>query len=117
MADKAVTRKSGDGTKYWLLGGLYEVKATGDEANGQATIVGITIPARAGPPPHTHPGGESAYVLGGRIRYHIDGDVHDGGPGSFFHIPEGTWENFEPVEQSRLLVVYTPGGMEKFFAE
>ena len=41
----------------------------------------------------------------------------EAGPGSFFHIPEGTWENFEPLEQTRLLVIYTPGGMDKFFEE
>ena len=32
-------------------------------------------------------------------------------------MPEGTWENFEPVTQIRLLVIYTPGGQEDFFAE
>jgi hypothetical protein len=57
------------------------------------------------------------YVLEGNLRYHIDGDVHEGGPGSFFYIPEGTWENFEPVSHLRLLVMYLPGGQEQFFAE
>jgi quercetin dioxygenase-like cupin family protein len=117
MADKAVARDRGEGTAYWMLGGLYEVKATGAETNGQATIVEMTIPAGSGPPPHTHSGGESVYVLEGRIKYHIDGEVLDGGPGSFFYVPEGTWENFEPTEQVRLLVIYTPGGADEFFAE
>jgi quercetin dioxygenase-like cupin family protein len=117
MAGKVVSRNSGEGTAYWMLGGLYELKASGDETDGQATVMEMTIPAGSGPPPHTHPGGESVYVLEGRIRYHIDGDVIEGGPGSFFHVPEGTLENFEPTEQVRLLVIYTPGGVEGFFAE
>jgi hypothetical protein len=56
-------------------------------------------------------------VLDGRIKYHIAGEVFEGGPGSFFHVPDGTFENFEAVEPTRLLVIYTPGGVEGFFAE
>jgi mannose-6-phosphate isomerase-like protein (cupin superfamily) len=77
----------------------------------------MTMPAGMGPPPHTHPGAESVYVIEGKIRYHIEDETFDGGPGSFFHIPAGTVENFEPVEPTRLIVVYIPGGMEAFFAE
>ena len=117
MADTTVVRKAGEGDAYWLLGGLYEQKAGADETGGAITIFEMTLPPGAGPPPHTHPGGEAVYVLEGHIRYHIDGDVHEGGPGTLFYIPEGTWENFEPVEQTRLLVLYLPGGQEKFFAE
>jgi quercetin dioxygenase-like cupin family protein len=112
-----VKRNAGEGDGIWLLGGSYEVKAAGDETDGQATVIEMTLPPSAGPPPHTHPGGESVYVLEGTIRYHIDGEVVEGGPGSFFYIPEGTVEHFEPVSQVRLLVVYTPGGIDQFFRE
>jgi len=114
---KTVARNPGEGTAYWMLGGLYELKAGSDETDGQATIFEFTIPAGAGPPPHTHPGGEAVYVLEGTIRYNIGDEVFEGGPGSFFYLPEGIWENFEPTSQVRLLVIYTPGGTEAFFAE
>jgi quercetin dioxygenase-like cupin family protein len=117
MADKTVVLQPDEGTAYWLLGGLYEVKATGDETGGKATIMEITVPEGSGPPPHTHPGGEAVYVLEGTLRYHIGDDVVEGGPGSFFYMPEGTWENFEPTSLLRLIVSYMPGGTEKFFAE
>jgi mannose-6-phosphate isomerase-like protein (cupin superfamily) len=77
----------------------------------------ITVPAGMGPPPHVHAGAELVYVLEGTIRYHIDGDVVEGGPGSFFYIPEGTEENFEPTSEARMLVIYAPGGMDRFFEE
>ncbi|HEY3021483.1 MAG TPA: cupin domain-containing protein [Solirubrobacteraceae bacterium] len=112
-----VVREPGEGTAYWMLGGLYEVKVASAESGGALTIMEMTMPAGMGPPPHTHPGGESVYVLEGRIRYHIADETFDGRAGSAFHIPEGTLENFEPVEQTRLLVVYTPGGIDQFFAE
>src|SRR2546430_6370673 len=117
MADTTVVRRPGEGDAYWMLGGLYELKAGADETGGTASIFEMTLPAGAGPPPHTHPGGEAVYVLEGNVRYHIEDHVYEGGPGSFFYMPEGTWENFEPTTQVRLLVMYTPGGMEEFFGE
>jgi quercetin dioxygenase-like cupin family protein len=117
MADKTVVRNPGEGKAFWMLGGLYELKAAADETNGAVTVMEMTIPAGNGPPPHTHPGAEAVYVLEGTIRYHIAGDTVEGGPGSFFYIPEGTLENFEPTSEVRLLVIYLPGGVEGFFAE
>ena len=116
---ETVIRSRGDGRGIWMLGGLYEVKTSTDEPGGQATVMEMLIPPGMGPPPHSHPGGESVYVLEGAIKYHIDGQEHDGGPGDFFHVPAGTEENFEPAGDSnvRLLVIYTPGGVEKFFQE
>jgi quercetin dioxygenase-like cupin family protein len=79
----------------------------------------MTIPAGMGPPPHVHEGDESVYVLEGQVRYHIGGEPHEGGPGTFFFVPAGIEENFEAAvgNDVRLLVIYTPGGMDKFFAE
>ena len=116
MAGNTVVRKPGEGSAYWMLGGLYEVKVAGAETGGAVTIMEMTMPAGMGPPPHRHPGAESVYVLEGAIRYHIEDESFEGGPGSSFHIPEGTLESFEPTETARVLVVYTPGGIEEFFA-
>jgi quercetin dioxygenase-like cupin family protein len=117
MADKTVVRNEGEGKAFWMLDSLYEVKVAGDETNGALTVMEMTMPPGMGPPPHTHPGGETVYVLEGRLRYHIGDETVEAGPGSFFYIPEGTWENFEPIDTARVLVIYTPGGIDKFFAE
>ena len=117
MAGSTVVRQPQEGTAYWMLGGLYAVRVAASETGGEVTIMEMTLPAGMGPPPHTHPGGESVHVLEGRIRYHIDGESYEGGPGSSFHVPEGTLENFEPLELTRVLTIYTPGGIEEFFAE
>jgi quercetin dioxygenase-like cupin family protein len=118
MASESVVRNPGEGKAFWMLGGLYEVKAASDETGGAMTTMEMTLPGGMGPPPHTHPGTESVYVLEGNLRYHIAGETFEGGPGSFFHIPAGVVENFEPVSDCRVLVIYTPGGsIEQFFAE
>jgi quercetin dioxygenase-like cupin family protein len=117
MAGESVVRKPGEGKAFWMLGGLYEVKAASDETDGALTAMEMTMPAGMGPPPHTHPGTESVYVLEGTLRYQIGDETFQGGPGSFFHVPEGVLENFEPTSDVRVLVLYTPGGIDKFFAE
>ncbi|MFC9910325.1 cupin domain-containing protein [Streptomyces sp. NPDC059862] len=117
MAKNAHVRHSGDGKAFWMLNGLYEVKASSDETNGAMTVMEMTIPEGMGPPPHTHPGTESVYVIEGTLRYHIGDETVEGGPGSFIHIPEGILERFEPTSTVRLLITYTPGGIDGFFAE
>jgi len=85
----AVISDRGQGDAVWMLGGRYEVKASSEQTNGAMTVMEMWMPAGMGPPPHTHPGTESVYVLEGRVRYNIGGDTCDGGPGAFFHIPRG----------------------------
>ncbi len=41
----------------------------------------------------------------------------DAKAGSLFHIPAETLEWFEPTSDAKVLITYSPGGIEKFFAE
>jgi quercetin dioxygenase-like cupin family protein len=117
MGHNVVVRQAGEGDAYWMLGGLYEVKVSSDETNGAVTVMQFTIPEGMGPPPHVHDGDETVTVVDGRARFHVDGDTVELGPGSVVHFPAGTQETFEPLGQVRLVVTYTPGGVDKFFAE
>ena len=58
-------------------------------------------------------------MLEGQVRYHIGGEIHESGPGTFFHVPPAIEEHFEPAGDKpvRLLVLYTPGGIDGFFKE
>lgn len=114
---KVIARGAGEGTALWMLGGLYELKATSDETDGEMSVVEMTIPVGMGPPPHIHDCGEATYVLEGTGIYHVDGRTVEAGPGSFFYFPAGTEETFEPTSDMRVLIVYAPGGIDKFFAE
>ena len=114
---KSLARPAGQGDAYWVLGGLYEVLASSEETGGASTIMQMTVPEGAGPPPHTHPGSESVYVLDGTVRFHVDGETHDAEAGAFFHFPAGTLETFEPTSVAKVLVIYEPGGIDRFFAE
>lgn len=57
---KTVVRTEAKGDAYWVLGGLYEVLAPSEDTEGAVTVMQMTIPVNAGPPPHTHPGWECA---------------------------------------------------------
>ena len=119
MADKAVIRASGESKPVWMLGGLYEIKVSGNETGGGATVVEMTVPEGAGPPLHTHDGGEVTYVIEGTALYQYNGEKREVKAGSVIYFPKGTVETFEPVGPTplRLLIVYTPGGIDEFFEE
>jgi len=114
---EVVARKDDESRALWFLGGLYEILVSGDETDGKVTVMRMTAPAGTGSPPHTHPGEESLYVLAGELNVHIDDDVVSAKPGSSFYFPAGTREFFEAVTDATVLVTYTPGGVDKFFAE
>jgi quercetin dioxygenase-like cupin family protein len=123
MADQAVTKGKaivharGEGSAYWMLGGLYEARLSADETGGGLTLMEFTIPVGMGPPPHIHDQDEVVYILEGTANYHLDGTTTTVGPGSVVFIPKGTKETFESTSTLRMLALYLPGGADRFFAE
>jgi quercetin dioxygenase-like cupin family protein len=118
MAEQTIVHRAGEGQAYWMLGGLYEVLLSSDETSGAATVMQMTMPIGAGPPPHIHHGvTETVYVVDGTVTYQTDGKRIDIGPGSLFRIPAETLERFEAASKCRVVVTYEPGGIDKFFAE
>lgn len=117
MAESVVRRRN-EGAAYWVLGGLYEVLVAGAETDDKLTLMQFTIPAGMGPPPHTHDEAETLTVLEGTIRLHVGDQTYDLEPGASCYFPPGTLETFEPISDVvRVQTAYTPGGMDRFFAE
>lgn len=120
-ADKSLVVKKGEGTPLWMMGSLYDIKATSEATGGALSAVEMTIPpgASSAPPPHRHNCMEAVYVVEGMIKYHIEERTVDAGPGSFLCFPKKTLEWMEATGSApaKLLVIYTPGGMDKFFQE
>jgi quercetin dioxygenase-like cupin family protein len=116
VANTTVT-KTGTGQAVWMLGGRYTVRVSNEDSGGELTVMEMELPVGSGPPPHTHPGGETVYVVEGTVRFHVGDKAFDAGAGDVIHIPAGTVEHFEPTSKSRVIVTYTPGGIDKFFLE
>jgi uncharacterized RmlC-like cupin family protein len=111
---------AGNGERLWIVGDTMTLKATGDSTCGKLVLLeNLTAPG-GGPPPHVHTReDEFFYVLDGSFEIRIGDEVHALGPGGFAHVPRGTVHNFRNTAEtaSRILVGFTPAGMEGFFRE
>lgn len=90
------------------------------QATGKAwSLIEVTAPKDAGPPPHEHPWDEGYFILEGSARFQV-GDrhllVHQG---DFLYAPGGTVHAFQGASEqpARLLVFDAPAAAEAFFRD
>ncbi len=111
---------TGGGEPIWIVGDTMTLKATGASTGGSLVLLeNLTAPG-GGPPPHVHTReDEFWYVLDGTFQIRIGDDVHELGPGGFAFAPRGTVHNFRNTGDTpgRVLVGFTPAGMEGFFRD
>jgi quercetin dioxygenase-like cupin family protein len=111
---------AGEGERIWIVGDTMTFKSTGESTDGSLVLVeNLTAPG-GGPPPHIHTGeDEFFYVLDGSFEIRIGDEVHTLGPGGHAYVRRGTVHNFRNTAESpsRILVGFTPGGIEGFFRE
>jgi mannose-6-phosphate isomerase-like protein (cupin superfamily) len=111
---------AGDGERLWIVGDTMTLKATGDSTDGRLVLLENLTAPEGGPPPHVHTReDEFFYVLDGSFEIRIGEQLHALGPGGFAYVPRGTVHNFRNTssEPARILVGFTPAGMEGFFRE
>lgn len=112
---------SGEGETLWVLGDLYELKATGEETGGTFALWETTTPpGNPGPPPHVHCNEDEAFfLLEGRLELVVEGHVSVIGPGSFVNVPKGILHTFRNVGTipASFLGLVAPAGFEGFFKE
>lgn len=102
------------------VGGPATFKARAAETNGLLTALESVIPPGEGPPLHIHVReDEMYYVLGGHVMFKAADQMLDAPAGAFVFIPRGTPHCFQNTgaDVAKLLVVYTPSGMERFFEQ
>ncbi|MGH2917709.1 MAG: quercetin 2,3-dioxygenase [Solirubrobacteraceae bacterium] len=111
---------AGKGDAIWIVGDTMTFKASGDRTSGNLVLFeNLTAPG-GGPPPHIHTReDEFFYVLDGTFEIRIGEQLHALGPGGFAYVPRGTVHNFRNTADrpGRILVGFTPGGIEGFFRE
>jgi uncharacterized cupin superfamily protein len=111
---------SGEGERLWIVGDTMTLKATGGTTDGGLMLLeNLTAPG-GGPPPHVHTReDEFFFVLDGSFEIRIGDELHALGPGGFAYVRRGMVHNFRNTADtpSRILVGFTPAGMEGFFRE
>jgi mannose-6-phosphate isomerase-like protein (cupin superfamily) len=114
------TLAAGEGERIWIVGDTMTLKATGESTGGSLVLLeNLTTPG-GGPPPHIHTReDEFFFVLDGEFEIRIGDELHAVGPGGFAFVPRGTVHNFRNTAEtpSRILVGFTPGGIEGGFRE
>lgn len=109
----------GDGEKMrGPAGGPTTIKARAETANGTFTALENIVASKQGPPLHIHiREDEMYYILDGHLRFKADEQLLDAPTGSFVFIPRGTPHCFQNIGDApaRILVMFTPAGMERFF--
>jgi quercetin dioxygenase-like cupin family protein len=110
----------GEGERIWIVGDTMTFKATGESTGGGLLLFeNLTAPG-GGPPPHVHTReDEFFYVLDGAFEIRIGDEIHALRAGGFAFVPRGTVHNFRNTAEtpSRILVGFTPSGIEGFFRE
>jgi quercetin dioxygenase-like cupin family protein len=103
----------------WYSGSLMTFLASGEDTHGQFAL--IEAVARRGnvPPPHIHHReDEIFYVLEGEIVVSVGDRTIKGTPGTTIFLPRDVRHSFTiESEQSRMLVLLTPAGLEEWFRE
>jgi mannose-6-phosphate isomerase-like protein (cupin superfamily) len=112
--------RPGEGRAYWVVGDLYTVLASGEDTGGAYALIHAEVPPGGGPPPHLHRREDEAfYLLEGELAFRADGRDLAATPGTWVTLAKGSLHTFRNVGTAvaRVLIVVTPAGLERFFAE
>ncbi len=104
------------------FGGAFatRVLVRSEESGGAVALVENTVPAGwAGTPLHHHAFDEAFYVLDGELTLQLGDEVITRGPGELAFAPGGVHHAVAnpAARPARYLLVCTPGGFERYFAE
>jgi len=102
------------------VGGPLTVKANADNTAGRLLLFENTVGPKDGPPLHVHAReDETWYILDGDFRFKADGEIFHAPAGFYVFVPRGSPHCFQNIGDmpARIMVIFTPAGMEKFFDE
>jgi quercetin dioxygenase-like cupin family protein len=115
----AVSVGPGEGTLVrGPVGGPLTFKVRGEQTDGRLTALENVIPPGEGPPLHRHASEDETWqVLEGELRFRLGDDIRRAPAGTFVFVPRGVPHCFQNVgnDPARILVIFTPSGMERFF--
>jgi quercetin dioxygenase-like cupin family protein len=109
---------SEDGTLYKRKNDMI-VKVTSEDTGGNYEVCEERCPPGFQSRRHMHTQNhETFYVLEGSATFDLGGEMHQGTPGSLFHIPPGIPHQMTAGDDGvRVLMVYSPGETEAMFKD
>ncbi|MEX0985473.1 MAG: quercetin 2,3-dioxygenase [Actinomycetota bacterium] len=109
----------GEGEALWFNGGLGLLKATTDLTGGRFAALELWAPKDFASPLHIHRAEDEFFVvLSGEVRLRHDEHFVEATAGSLVYGPRGVPHAFRvDSDEARLLLFFSPGGVEGFFRE
>lgn len=106
--------------QIWLSGNLDTFLATSEDTDGQYALFDLYVPPLAGPIAHFHTREDEVYqLLSGDVVFQDGNLVRKVVPGELIPLHRGHLHRFENLgtTPARLLLLATPGGLDKSFRE
>jgi quercetin dioxygenase-like cupin family protein len=110
----------GEGPVFAAVGDVFRVLVDGQATGGAFAMIEVRTPPGGGPPPHVHHREEETfYVLEGEVTFYADGEARVVQAGGTVFLPRGREHTFrnEGSAPTRMLVLATPAGFERFLQE
>jgi len=103
----------------WSLGGRFTMKVTDRESLSQFALVEALAFRATEPPLHVHHREDEAwYILSGQMTFYVGDAAMTAEGGAFVFAPRGIPHTFTvDVEPTRVLVLASPAGFERFAVE
>lgn len=118
--DNSFSTAAGEGESIWFVSDTLILKASAESTGKSFTVIECVTAPGGGPPRHIHTNeDEFWFVLDGTFEIRIGEKLHSVGPGGFAFGPRGIPHSFRntAATPSRILLAFTPGGIEDFFRE
>lgn len=116
---QAMAVETGQGEARWWLGALAEIKVTGEDTDGQLTIVEITEPPGGDAPLHVHHReDEGFWILEGEITLYVGDETIEVKAGDFAWGPRDIPHRYTAGPNGcRMLFLFAPAGLEGLVRE
>ena len=117
---RAIHVPPSEGQMLWVVGELLTFKIGGQDADGAFVLAEEVTPPQGGPPPHLHTREDETFcVLEGELEFVVGERTLSASAGSVVYAPRGVLHGLRNVGtgHSRMIVIITPAGLEKFFEE
>ena len=112
--------KESEGNKLNVLGDNQNIKLTGEDTNGQYTLIEQKNEPGIGIPPHVHENEDEVFqVLSGQVEMSVGDQTTTLNAGDLIFCPKGVPHSWKVVgeEKARALLSIFPAGLENMFAE
>ena len=112
--------KENEGNKLNVLGDNQNIKLTGEDTNGQYTLIEQINEPGIGIPPHVHENEDEVFqVLSGQVEMSVGNETTTLKAGDLIFCPKGVPHSWRVVgeEKARAMLSIFPAGLENMFAE